>query len=247
MAVAWIPFRFPGLHGVRCAFQTRALPSEDPCSGGNISFLAGRSTQSVRMTRQELLTGFGVEDLAELHQVHGNRLLFDPEPASSLCEPLEEGDGMATNRPGLALMIKTADCQPVLLTHCCGRYIMALHVGWRGNRMDFIASAVAQFCEHYDLRPEALLAVRGPSLGPAQAEFIHFDQEWGTDFARWFRRREQTMDLWNLTRHQLMQAGLPPSQIFGLDYCTFTNEELFFSYRRDRNRSGRQGNFIWIE
>ena len=89
MAVAWIPFRFPGLHGVRCAFQTRALPSEDPCSGGNISFLAGRSTQSVRMTRQELLTGFGVEDLAELHQVHGNRLLLIPNLHRRCANPLK--------------------------------------------------------------------------------------------------------------------------------------------------------------
>lgn len=247
MAVAWMPFRFPGLRGVRCAFQTRAVPTDDPCSGGNISFLSGHSVQAVRTARQELLHEFGAETLAELHQVHGTQLVFDPDPVPSLGEPVEEGDGMATTRPGMALMIKTADCQPVLLAHQCGHHIMALHVGWRGNRNNFIATAVARFCEHYALRPEEVLAVRGPSLGPAQAEFIHFAQEWGEDFARWFQHREQTMDLWSLTRHQLLQAGLLPAHIFSLDYCTFTNEDLFFSYRRDHTRSGRQGNFIWIE
>jgi copper oxidase (laccase) domain-containing protein len=54
------------------------------------------------------------------------------------------------------------------------------------------------------------------------------------------------MNLWELTRHQLAEAGLAPERIFGLDLCTKSREEDFFSYRRDKT-TGRQAGIIWIK
>ena len=247
MPVTVIPFRFPGLSGVRCAFQTRVGgASAGAYGGGNISFATADDRAAVAANRRSLHTVLGVDGLAELSQVHGDALVFEPEPVAAEGIPVHEADGHATSRPGLGLVIKTADCQPILLAHTGGRHVAALHAGWRGNRINFPGTAVARFCERYALHPRDIMAVRGPSLGPDMAEFINFSTEWGQDFAAWFDAQRQRMDLWSLTRRQLQEAGLLPSRIFGLDMCTATMHDLFFSYRREK-ASGRQASVIWIE
>lgn len=264
MALSWIPFVFPGIARVRCAFQMRTqaeIRPDDPFSGGNMAFTVQDNPERVHVNRRDLLCSLGLAanpaagtGFAELNQVHGAVTLFDPEPvpgqgagqpgAVNSGPVLPDGDGLASSRPGLALLIKTADCQPVLLAHRSGSHVAALHVGWRGNRIGFIGTAVAEFCARYGLRPEDLSAVRGPSLGPDAAEFIHFDTEWGEAFRPWFRSATRTMDLWALTRAQLAEAGVPPERIYGLDLCT-ASLEAFFSYRRAA-RCGRQVSVIWI-
>jgi sulfite reductase alpha subunit len=146
---------------------------------------------------------------------------------------------------GNKLSIKTADCQPVLVAHKEGRHIAAFHIGWRGNRLRFLQSGIAAFCGRYGLDARDLLAVRGPSLGPQRSEFVNYGKEWGPDFANWFNARDKTMNLWRLTRDQLLETGLPDEGIFGLDLCTASMPDSFFSYRRD-GICGRQANVIWI-
>lgn len=89
------------------------------------------------------------------------------------------------------------------------------------------------------------MAVRGPSLGPEKAEFVNFEQEWSAEFRPWFDPSSRTMDLWGLTRAQLLKAGLSARHIYSLDCCTFSLPEQFFSYRREK-KSGRQASLIWM-
>lgn len=246
MAVTWIPFAFPGVPGIRCAFHTRqGGASQGAWGGGNISLEVGDSPEAVIANRRELSHALGLAGWAECRQVHGDVMVFDPAPLDLATPPAIEADGLGTARPGMGLVIKTADCQPVLIAHESGSYVAALHVGWRGNRIGFPGSGIRAFCDRYGLAPRDLLAVRGPSLGPAAAEFVNFTDEWGTDFTRWFSAHDRTMDLWTLTRHQLAEAGLAPERIFSLDLCTSTLGQDFFSYRRDRI-TGRQASVIWI-
>ncbi|MGE4297321.1 MAG: polyphenol oxidase family protein [Desulfovibrionaceae bacterium] len=246
MAVTIIPFVFPGVPRVRCAFQTReGGASAGPFAAGNISMDVGDAASAVLANRKALLAACGVRQWRELRQVHGDAMDCDPAPTDPALPGEVAGDGHATARPGVALAIKTADCQPLLLAHASGRYVAALHVGWRGNRIGFIGSAVAALCARYGVSPADLHAVRGPSLGPANSEFVHFDQEWGAGFSNYFDAFSQTMDLWRLTRDQLAAAGLLPANIHSLDRCTLA-DAAFFSYRRDR-ACGRQASLIWIE
>lgn len=248
----FIFFVFPGVPRVRCAFQTRgrAAPATagNSYAGGNISLTVGDDVSSVRAVRTALAPALGLAHLAELKQVHGDRIIFEPDEQCFLqpfTPPAMEGDGLACSRPGLGLLISTADCQPLFLAHESGRAAAALHVGWRGNRMNFPAGGLRSFCAHYDCPPEEVLAVRGPSLSPAAAQFVHFESEWGAGYAPWFDDGRRCMDLWRLTRAQLEEAGMRPERIFSLDLCTASLEN-FFSYRRDA-RTGRQANVIWIE
>ena len=122
MALSFIPFAFPGAPGVRCAFQTRDWGvSEGPYGGGNIAYTVGDDPLRVSANRLDLAASLELAEIAELDQIHGDTLVFDP-PASPLerfVEPpaFPKGDGLATDKPGIGLIIKTADCQPVLVAH----------------------------------------------------------------------------------------------------------------------------------
>ncbi len=252
MDISYIPFSFPGMKQVRCLFQTRpGGHSAKNYAGGNISFVTQDIPQHVFANRRALQRAAGCP-FSELSQVHGDTLIFEPSLTppegfrQSIDGVLPEADGQATSQKNLALMIKTADCQPILLAHKSGQYIMALHVGWRGNKIDFIAKAIDEFCAKYQILAKDILAVRGPSLGPQAAEFVNFAEEWGNDFAPWYDAVEKTMDLWTLTRDQLHKSGLPLAHVFGLDMCTYTMQHMFFSYRQEKE-SGRQASLIWIK
>lgn len=243
-------FRFPGLAGVCCAFTTRrGGESSGPYHGANLSFDVGDAPAAVAANRRALARALGLSAFCELRQVHGDALHPDPQPVdnAAFCSgpATLEGDALATSAPGTALCIKTADCQPILLAHRQGRFVAALHAGWRGNVLGLPQSAVERLCARYDARPADLVAVRGPSLGPQAAQFTNFESEFGPAFRPFFDPDARTVDLWSLTRHQLLDAGLPASQIFGLDLCTLSNPGDFFSFRAERT-TGRQMSLIWL-
>lgn len=98
---------------------------------------------------------------------------------------------------------------------------------------------VARFCAQYGLKPGDLMAVRGPSLGPEKAEFVNFEQEWSAEFRPWFDPSSRTMDLWGLTRAQLLKAGLSARHIYSLDCCTFSLPEQFFPTGGKKNPAVR--------
>lgn len=242
-----IPFVFPGLPRIRAAFTTRlGGVSQGPFSEANLSWEVGDERENVAANRIGLQRNLGFASWAEVRQVHGVKVWIEPEPGLITDQPKVEADGLVTSRPSLALAAKTADCQPILLAHESGRHIAALHCGWRGNRQDFPQKGVAAFCAACGITPDEIFAVRGPSLQPGVAEFVNFDLEWGDGFQKYFDPVAKTMDLWRLTRDQLLQAGLRPERIFGVDLCTHSLSGTFFSYRRDKI-TGRQAGLIWIE
>lgn len=234
------PFRFPGIENVHCFFSTGVY--------GNISLdsAPNNNQDSVGITarRKRYAELFGFDSWTEMRQVHGDRLLVNPPPTPFDQPSGLEADGCCTDRPGQAMLSKAADCQQILLAHKSGKYVAALHVGWRGNSIDFPESGALAFCEAYKIKPKDVMAVRGPSLGPRAAEFVNFKKEWPEKYQPWFDDESRRMDLWSLTRHQLAAAGIKPKNIYGIDLCTFTNLGLFFSHRA--GDTGRQGAVIFM-
>lgn len=229
-----LPFAFPGVAGVQCLFTTR---KEGNLSGSVLS-------AEVIANRRQFMEKAGFSEWSENHQVHGD-LCLEAEPGSPSEMPSHSADGLFTHVQGRALLIKTADCQAILFAGKDGKAVGGIHAGWRGNRLHFPTTAIDSFCRRYGYKPEDVVAVRGPSLGSGVAEFIHFDKEWGEEYRRWFNEANKTMDLWGLTRYQLEQAGVPSAQIYGLDFCTLSNPELLYSYRRKDTE--RQMAAIWIK
>ena len=238
LATGLIPFTFPGVPGVRCVFSTALA--------GNMSLAASSGPDDLALTatrRASFMRQCGFARWAEVYQVHGDVIVENNGLETAETAPEVWADGHFTHTPGVALVIKTADCQPLLITRSDGKAIAGLHVGWRGNALNLPASGIARFCKEFACSPKELYMVRGPSLGPGAAEFINFESEWPQDFLPWFNPKSRTMNLWALTRHQLESAGVPPAHIFSLDLCTHTHDSTFFSHRR--KHAGRQASLIW--
>ncbi len=234
---AYLPFAFPGLPEIRCVFTTALA--------GNVSLEAGLPEKDACANRKKIFHDLGLDCWTELKQVHGGKVYVDPAPTLPDLPSPFEGDGACTTEPGHAVFVKTADCQPILLAHNSGKYVCALHVGWRGNSINFPGTGVADFCAAYKLNPHDVLAVRGPSLGPGAAEFTDFAKDWGKNFSPWHNAKTKRMDLWSLARQQLLDAGLKAENIFALDFCTHSLPELFFSHRL--GHAGRQASLIFIK
>ncbi len=243
--VCCLHFSFPGVSRVRCLFTTRqGGASKGDYGQANLSLEVGDSVDAVMTNRETVQKEYGFESWQELLQVHGQDIHIEPQ-GDFLTGPTLQGDGLCTRKPLNALVIKTADCQPILLTDTEGRYIAALHCGWRGNVANFPVLGVACFCRAYGLEPAQVMAVRGPSLGPGKSEFTNFASHWGSGFTPWYNPDNRTINLWQLTRDQLVRAGLLPEHIFSLDLCTASSPQ-FFSYRCQR-KTGRQAGIIWLE
>ncbi len=230
-----LPFSFPGVDKVRCCFSTR---KDGDLSIGRLAEGSGRNRQIIRKSA-------GFSFWADAQQVHGTTLLQAVGRQDVATPPECEADGLYTTEPNTGLVIYTGDCQPLLFARKDGKAVAAIHVGWRGNAANFPGTAVARLCQQFACGPEDLVAVRGPSLGPSASEFVNFHQEWPAEFLPWFNPLDKRVNLWALTAWQLRQAGLKDDSIFQLDLCTYTMNDWFFSYRRNKEKQ-RQAGVIWI-
>lgn len=251
-AIAFFPFEFVDVPGVKCVFTSRrGGMSEPPHDSANISFEVGDDENAVKQNRRLIYDRLELTGWCENIQVHGDTIHVDPDPTEPEAIPVLEGDGLMTATPGVGLLSKVADCQPIMLAHRSGKYVAALHAGWRGNKINFPAAGVQKFCDTYDIKPQDVFAVRGPSLSPAAAEFVNFEDDFGPGFAEYFNPETKTMDLWRMTRDQLMAAGVPESHIHSVDLCTMGLDDTFFSYRKScatpAKATGRQAGIIWIK
>jgi len=234
-------WRFKGLGrlpGVVQATTTRhGGISQPPFDTLNLAF--GEDDPAlVQQNLKRLRRALGLERLLFCRQTHGIKMMAVEEAGPN---PVAAADGLATDRPGLGLLIKTADCQAIVLAAPGKRVVANLHVGWRGNAADFPGHAVAWLIRRYSLDPHELYAGISPSLGPCCAQFVNYRRELPEEL--WpFMVRPNYFDLWAVSLMQLTRAGLRPERIEVAGLCTRCGRD-FFSYRR-RKRSGRFGTVV---
>ena len=221
---------------VRHAFLTR----RGGVSGGLYASLnCGRGSdddpEAVAANRALAAEALGVAPaaLATVHQVHSARAVVLREAG-----PPPEADALATDRPGLALGILTADCAPVLLADAEAGVVGAAHAGWRGALGGVIEAAVEAMVG-LGARPGRIAAAVGPCIGPAayevgpelEARFTAHDPA----SARFFHApagRRAHLDLPAYALHRLRGAGVARAEWTG--HCTHADPARFFSYRRSR-------------
>jgi len=146
---------------------------------------------------------------------------------------------MITNIPRIALMVKQADCQGVIIFDPKIGVIANVHCGWRGNVRNILGSVVTRMKEAFGCEESDLFAAIGPSLGPCCAEFVSHGGIFPEPFKR-FKVRENYFDLWAISCRQLMEAGLRVENIEVAGTCTRCRTDLFYSYRGEK-KTGRFG------
>jgi hypothetical protein len=200
------------------------------------------------------------KDLRQLAERLGFRLLFLKQVHSDVVHFIAEvpqlmlrGDAAVTSLPGLLLIIKTADCLPVLLVEEKKRVIAAVHCGWKGTSQGFLEKVVMGMKERYGADPAAILAVFGPCIGGGCYEVEEDVRRTFVESkfpATLFRpitgqSGKYLFDLRSANRLQLLKLGVKAKNIFSLDICTHC-DPTYPSYRRDRDECGRMLTFIGL-
>jgi hypothetical protein len=177
-----------------------------------------------------------------LDQVHGCSVVC-PQNA----EPGSPADAVYSDESGVVCAVLTADCLPLLIADRRGREVCAVHAGWRGMVAGVIENALRSFRSP----TEELMVWLGPAIGPAAFEvgdevrdaFID-DRKQDDRLFTPSRPGHWLADIYGLARLRLDDAGV--GFVCGGEYCTLTQDALFYSYRRD-GVTGRMAAMIWLE
>jgi len=230
---------------VQATFNRWQGLSAAPYASLNCSFGVGDKEETVQANRGLIKQYLHIDHLVSARQVHGDQIFQIQEIPAEDVE--KDGvDALVTNQRGVGLMIQHADCQAVLLHDPAQSAIAAVHCGWRGSVIGIIGKTVRLMCSSYDSRPDDITAAISPSLGPCCAEFINHRRELPADFLA-FQGQGNYFNFWEISRKQLMDAGLPAENIRIAAICTACSED-YFSYRRAKRRgdgiTGRNGSVI---
>lgn len=154
------------------------------------------------------------------------------------------GDALMSAVQGISLTLTAADCQ-IAFFYDPKRHIIAnVHSGWRGSVQNIYAETIKKMQVVYGTHPKELLVCICPSLGPDDAEFIHFRMELPEAF--WpFQTKPTYFDFWEISRQQLLKAGILPHHIEIAGLSTYSNTHDFFSYRKEKN-TGRHAACIML-
>ena len=219
----------------------RGGTSTGPWSSLNLAGHVGDDAQAVVENRRRLRALLALPaEPAWLQQVHGI------EVVSAGTQPVC-ADASVSDVVGQVCVVMTADCLPVLFCNRQGTRVAAAHAGWRGLQAGVLEATLAEF----DQPHSELIAWLGPAIGPEAFEVGDEVKRQFEDVqpaaSACFRRGgpgHWLADLYGLARERLAAAGI--GVVSGGDYCTFSDAERFFSYRRD-GVTGRMASLVWLQ
>jgi YfiH family protein len=219
----------------------------------NIAIKEGETAENVERNLAILADalGFRLDDLICTRQTHSDivRVVTKGDHISIFHRDYPECDGIVTNEPGVALVIFTADCTPILLHDPITGAVGAVHAGWRGTAMDIAGKAVAAMTNCFGCKPENICAAIGPNISACCFETGEevpqaIRETFGEAVEKWIRPAGEKyyVNLKEVNRYALARAGVRKVEIS--DCCTSCENQRFFSHRVTKGERGSQGAII---
>jgi polyphenol oxidase len=197
---------------------------------------------------RQMLSDYLPSEPVWLNQTHSIHVV---DAANTTCAP--DADASFSTKKNVVCVIMTADCLPVLLCDKAGTIVIAVHAGWRGLCDGALEASIDAACRAAQIKPDDLMAWLGPAIGPnafevgaeVRAQFMAQDGQAETAFKP--HGNKYLCNIYQIATQRLNNLGI--TQIYGggieSDFCTFTQKEQFFSYRRD-GETGRMATLIWL-
>jgi len=240
-----IPASYTGFHifsnfpNLICAFSIRM---DGKSSGGNSDQEArlkiGDKRQILAENQRRFFKEFGIltEEIALADQIHSSNVSIVDKPGI-----YRQSDALATSRENIFLAIQTADCFPIFIFDPHRQVVSAIHAGWRGVKSGILQTVIGKLKSRFDLRTANLFVAIGPGLQKDCFEVRSDVSKYFTDtyLAPHSDPDKKYLDLSGYIINRLMDLGIPGDQIQNQGDCTMCRMDLYYSYRRDKEQSGR--------
>jgi len=244
MIVNWLQADWPAPDFIKAGTTLRqGGVSSGAYTSFNLATHVGDELAAVERNRAILDQSLNIPNAPQwLEQVHSTEAVLLPNE-----EAIPKADASYTSKENIVCTVMTADCLPLLITNIQGSCVAAIHAGWRGLCDGIIEATIKKL----PAEPESLLVWLGPAIG---ADVYEVGEEVYDAFTNAEVAAKQAFtsvseghwlfDIYQLAKLRLNKMGV--NHIYGGDRCTLSEEEHFFSYRRD-DVTGRMASMIWIE
>lgn len=232
--------------------------SSGECSTLNLGFKRNDERNNVVENFRLICGAVGIktEGLVLTDQVHGTKvcLVGERDRGKGIFREsdLKGSDGLITVTPGVTLVTVHADCAPVFLFEPGIKAAAMLHSGWKGTLLDIVTNALTEMKKLPGFDPGRVEAVIGPSIGYCCFEvdedvYRLFREKYDNDmFYSHVSGPKWKIDLKGIIRARMADAGIDKENIHDCGLCTKCRNDLFFSHRGDRGRTGSMAAFMQI-
>jgi hypothetical protein len=237
---------------VQAVFTRQGGVSPAPWHSLNLGSTVGDEVRHVASNRQRALSAVGrsEDSIYDVWQVHSAVVSRGDAPRPSHIEH-QLADAIITNRPAVTLLMRFADCTPILLFDPLQKAVGLVHAGWQGTVKNVVGRAVEAMHATYGTHPANILAAIGPSIGPDHYEIgpdviSQVQRAFGSDSSGLLPKHHERFhfDLWAANRLLLEQAGVRMIETAGL--CTACHLHDWFSHRAEKGQTGRFGAVIGL-
>lgn len=239
---------------VHCFTSKSGGESKGKIPGLNLGFRVGDDRDAVaanyRLVAKDM--GFPENRLTAAKQTHSTDIVIVTDEnagcgVSRLSETFE-ADGLVTNIPDTPIGVFYADCVPILLADNSAGVVAAVHSGWRGTVGKIAENAIKVMCERFGALPENIIAAVGPSIGPCCFETgAEVAAEFDEALCQSQPDGKFKVDLWEANKRILLTCGVLPENIDVFELCTICRNDILYSYRTHKDKTGRMGAFIMIK
>jgi YfiH family protein len=234
---------------VHAIFTRHGGVSQPPVDSLNIGGTVGDRPEAVRQNLERVFESVQrpVGSLYDVWQIHSSRVVVADAPRRE--QPIIQADGIITRSTDVTLLMRFADCVPILGYDPARRAIGIAHAGWKGTLDKTGPAMVEAMSSHFGSRPKDIRIVLGPSIGPDHYEIgqdvisgVMDVFEGQAEAVLQHRNGQTSLDLWTANRLLLEGVGVEDIEIAGI--CTACHPDDWFSHRAEKGRTGRFGALI---
>ena len=226
--------------------------SKIPFNSNNLAFHVGDNSEDVIHNHLQLAKQMGYKhsDLVHMRQIHSDKIIIvDPDIHNFENPP--ECDALITDQANIPLMVMTADCTPVLLFDSVQNVIAVAHAGRAGAVKGIVPKTIEKMQIHFACHLDDIRVVLVPSIhgccyevGEKIANEMIDD---GYDFAVIYRDERYYLEVNAIIHKQLEKSGIKKENIENIDICNACENQDFFSYRADSQKTGRIAGVLMLK
>lgn len=237
--------------------------SQGDWEGLNLATGRGDQRESVKQNYREICDALGISPVgfARNLQVHGKKIhrvswedSLDLDAFVTPSEPVPEGDGLLTDEKGVMLWAYSADCVPILYHDPVKKVIGAVHAGWRGTAQGIALEMVEEMGRVFESKPEDIRVAIGPSIGPccfmcSEDVPIAMREALGQEVEPFMPPHPTEKEKFSVDLQGINGLWLKRGGVIHIDQkapCTACHTEEFWSHRKQGEKRGALGGFIYL-